>query len=143
MGSVREILTTFFKDTVSSYCAACAKPGSDPFEIHDELLKFASFVKDKEKAPGKHGNHKTLPYVSYSLRTLAIYISDVVETLKLEPSFKKMLLENGKDDQKTDFAYEVRYLGYIDSVLDIHKCADDSLVQDMGPILNLAKQSKT
>ena len=119
------------KDSPGSYLSAFVPP--------DDLAGFASFIKVDEKGAGKHGNHKNLPYVTYGVRSLSVYISDLVEAMKLESIVRKALHISGPESCELGENFDKAFLllEYIDSVLDVHKCNDEGVVKESAPLQRL------
>lgn len=139
MGSIHKSLAILLLDFLKTMSHRIEKESSgspvDPFVLPADLVAFASFVKVDERGAGKHGNRKHLPYITYALRSLSVYVSDLVETLKLEPVIEKAGPESSELGQ--NFEKAILFLEYIDSVLDVHKCNDESIVKEAGPVQTL------
>ena len=85
---------------LSSWVANAFKIEADDatMEPNEDHIKFKDFVKVDSKGlgvddqPGKYGNHAIIPFVPYNLRSLVIFIADLVrawELISMLPSFEE------------------------------------------------------
>lgn len=99
-------------------------------EPTEDIAKYAKFVKQAELRPRKHGNHSVLPFVPYSVRSFSIYISDFVEILTSQKAMRNKVSKIVDAGPDSDFAEEMRFLEYADSVLDVHACGSNAQIQE-------------
>ena len=104
------------------------------FLLSDDLMAFSKFVKNAEGRAGKHGEHAVLPFLSFSFRSLAVYIGDAVQAAMKTMDKQEGRLEGEKEQKE--------YLEYADAVLDVHTCSGDasmmaSLADAVGPLQTL------
>lgn len=105
-----------------------------PFLLSDDLLAFSKFVKNGEGRACKHGEHTVLPFISFSFRSLTIYVSDAVQA-----AMKTVAIEEGRLEEEKE---QKEYLEYADAVLDVQTCSGDegrmaSLATAVGPLQTL------
>lgn len=94
--------------------------------VPEGMAAFAKEVKRGQVVPGKYGNSKALPFLSYSLRSLIVYISEVAIV------WDKVLAENQKavlGADESSWEDQANFLGYIESVLDVGKCNDPEITE--------------
>ena len=112
--------------------------GKGLVKIPEDLQAFADFVKGSATcAAAKHCNHTYLPFLPYGVRTLAIYIADLVRALKMEADLLDSVDAEGVQ-KTTDFAKELYFFAHMESVQDVGKCADQSITDAMSEIQSLA-----
>eukprot|EP00438_Fugacium_kawagutii_P023067 Skav201165 [mRNA] locus=scaffold65:492536:505623:- [translate_table: standard] len=75
--------------------------------------------KGDESGPGKHGNREVLGYCPFSLKSLAIYLSDIVDWVLVDHTLTSV--EGGC---APPFADELKLIDLAENVLDSHKCCD-------------------
>ena len=121
-------------------------------EPNEDHIKFKDFVKVDSKGlgvddqPGKYGNHAIIPFVPYNLRSLVIFIADLVrawELISMLPSFEEKHKQyqqqvnenetdaNAKKNQPGDFSQELIFLSFADAALDMNKCTDTTILDSL------------
>ena len=116
MGTAESSLRSVFKASLGE----CSKGiQADDCAFLQEVSGFVDFVKGKgqDTPAGKHGNLKELPFLSFALRSLAIYVADVVAGLKLECQ-----LQMGPD--KENVMPVLSFLKHVEAAQDIDRCGE-------------------
>ncbi len=104
-------MTDLFAKRLEHLNSASPTLDIDIASMDEDLVAFGKFVKGKEKNAGKHGDDGLLPCISYSMRSVAIYISDAVEAFSMLPQVTAMA-------GAIEIGTQVRFLQFADAIMD-------------------------
>ena len=129
---IHALMVKMSVDVMNGLCGKEATEVDLEARLPHHLHQFYDFFKGASTGAGvgKSIEKMVVPYLSYSLRVLGLYICDFVDVWMLLPACE--MSAAGKQD--VDFEASIQFLTLAEAALDIQKCNDNQLAEAQSGI---------